>query len=313
MLAVVVGLLFALGVWLIVSEVESRRRLEVELGLVHEGGGVREEDLVQRVLRMDREQKRRLGDNSRFAVRLRLAGIGMGARTYWALVGSGGALLGVVGFVAKSPAAGAILFVAALAVGYTYVERRALRAQAKLKSQVSSFIGTVGAALGAGASVQSAVRRASQAIPAPLGPEIGRLLAQVALDREPMSHLFARLSAWLLSPGLAVFANALDIAERERSTGMGSIMLGIADDLRKGQALEIERKAKLTEYIRMYNVFIAAPVLSLVVIVFFAPSLWASIVGSTFGLVVLVVEAVTIPGSYLFMRSETSMADILGR
>jgi hypothetical protein len=82
-LAVAVGLLFSLGVWLIVSEVESRRRLEVEVGLVRDGGRAREEDLVQRVLRMAREQKRCLGDNSRFAVRLRLAGIGIGTGAYW--------------------------------------------------------------------------------------------------------------------------------------------------------------------------------------------------------------------------------------
>ncbi|MCL6595815.1 MAG: hypothetical protein K6V73_06330 [Firmicutes bacterium] len=311
MLGIIAAALLAFGVWMGVSAFFPSADLARDLGVARRQE--RSENLVQRVARKDREEHVRFGDYRAFAIRLRMADVPMTPEAYWTVMGLGAVFVALVGLVLVSAAAAAILGVGMLAAGYLFVERRAQAAEEKLRGQAASLIGTVGSAMKSGASIQTAVRRASEMLPPPLGTEVQALLAQVAVRREPMSHLFARLSVWLRLPALGMFANALDIAEREKTSGMGDIMIGIADDMRKTQAMEIERRSKLNAHVRTFNMFLAAPVLSIVAIVFFEPSMWQALTHTAFGIVVLIAEAVTVPGAYLWMRSETSTRDILAR
>lgn len=314
LVAVGTGVLLALGVWLLATTLSSTSTVKEDLGMAaQKREQKRQEDLIQKVLRKDRESGHDLGDNSPFGVKLRLAEIPMTSKMYWLVMGGSALVLALIGAVLVSIPAGVILFLAVLAVTYAFVDRRAQTAKTRLQGQVASFIGTVGAALNSGLSLQAAVRRAASSLPAPLGPEVNGLLSRVALDREPMSYMFARLSVWLEVPTLGMFANALAIAEREKSTGMGRVVTGLSDDLRKTQAMEIERKAKLSSHVKVFNLFISGPILSFVAIIFFEPHFWHVLVTTSFGLVVLVAEAVTVPAAYLWMRSLTNPKDILAR
>lgn len=199
---------------------------------------------------------------------------------------------------------------------WLWVDRRAAAAASRLHRLVPAFIEGVGAALATEGNIQQAVLRIATVTPEPLGPLVRSALGDTALSRKTLAQAMGDVGATIHSPELVAFAQAVEVAERERGTQddhvMEQVILGIARRFREREAQVIRRRRELNMAMSVYNLFLVVTGLALLYSLI-NPSTSHVLLTTALGHMVLGLSVVSLPGTFVVMRALTSSGDITAR
>lgn len=175
------------------------------------------------------------------AERVARAGLPMGPGAFVAAVAGATALIAVVAWLAlrrpEAPVAAAIGVILAARALLAGADRRYLQRVAR---QLPAVAQLMAGAVAAGLSLSQAIHRAARDTPEPLGPEIGRVSAELDMGTRADDAL-ARLSQRLPDPDLAVLVTAILV---QRRTG-GDLARALRD-----MAMRLEERGRLAREIR---------------------------------------------------------------